>query len=194
MLSGLPGSHVCYGLPGCSPPCTDLTSFPANGGLYFQAFDGSVTLPLAGYDYSIDWTPMLTGLSPAGLTASLAAPTLTSIAAMSRELVNSLCRTFPGAEVSDPWGRRTRCLEGRRQNVCLRWSCLARHFSENGTTAGMLIDAGVGARARYLHRSWVRLPWGTAEDELRYRLAVSYRLVRSGLTKRLQAQRAPIDQ
>jgi len=74
MLSGLPGSHVCYGLPDCSPPCTDLTSFPANGGLYFQAFDGSVTLPLAGYDYSIDWTPMLTGLSPAGLTASLAAP------------------------------------------------------------------------------------------------------------------------
>ena len=56
------------------PPCTDLTSFPANGGLYFQAFDGSVTLPAAGYDYSIDWTPMLAGLSPAGLTASLAAP------------------------------------------------------------------------------------------------------------------------
>ena len=78
MLSGLPGSHVCYGLPDCSPPCTDLTSFPANGGLYFQAFDGSVTLPLAGYDYSIDWTPMLTGLSPAGLTASLAAPTPSS--------------------------------------------------------------------------------------------------------------------
>jgi hypothetical protein len=23
---------------------------------------------------------------------------------MSRELVNAICRTFPGAEVSDPWG------------------------------------------------------------------------------------------
>ena len=71
-------THICYGLPDCSPPCMDLTSFPANGGLYFQAFDGSVTLPTAGYDYSIDWTPMLTGLSPAGLTASLAAPTPSS--------------------------------------------------------------------------------------------------------------------
>src|SRR5215831_20917107 len=24
--------------------------------------------------------------------------------AMSRKLVNTICRTFPGAEVSDPWG------------------------------------------------------------------------------------------
>jgi hypothetical protein len=23
---------------------------------------------------------------------------------MSRELVNAICRTFPGAEMSDPWG------------------------------------------------------------------------------------------
>ena len=63
MLSGLPDLHICYGLPGCLPPCTDLTGFPANGGFYFQASDGSVTLPAAGYDYSIDWTPMLAGLS-----------------------------------------------------------------------------------------------------------------------------------
>src|SRR5215467_5552133 len=41
---------------------------------YFQAFDGSVALPAAGYDYSIDWTPLLAGLSPAGMAASLAAP------------------------------------------------------------------------------------------------------------------------
>ena len=41
---------------------------------YFQAFDGSVALPVAGYDYSIDWTPMLAGLAPAGMAASLAAP------------------------------------------------------------------------------------------------------------------------
>ena len=29
-------------------------------------------------------------------------------------------------------GGRTRCLESRRQNVCLRWGCLAGRFSENG--------------------------------------------------------------
>ena len=46
---------------------------PATGGFYFQAFDGSVTLPAAGYDYDIDWTPMSAGLAPAGMAASFAA-------------------------------------------------------------------------------------------------------------------------
>src|SRR5262249_15022672 len=31
--------------------------------------------PVAGYNYSRDWTPLLTGLSPARMAASLAAPT-----------------------------------------------------------------------------------------------------------------------
>src|SRR5262249_60952789 len=55
------------------PPCTDLTGLPANGGFYFQAFDGSVTLPVAGSDYNSVWTPLLAGLSPAGMAASVAA-------------------------------------------------------------------------------------------------------------------------
>ena len=65
--------RYCYGLSGCSPPCTDLTGLPATGGFYFQAFNGSVSLPVAGYDYNSDWTPLLAGLSPAGMAASLAA-------------------------------------------------------------------------------------------------------------------------
>src|SRR6266496_4327569 len=32
-----------------------------------------VILPVAGYDYNSDWTPLLAGLSPAGMAASLAA-------------------------------------------------------------------------------------------------------------------------
>src|ERR1700676_5004991 len=55
------------------PPCTDLTGLPATGGFYFQAFDGSVTLPVAGYNYNSVWTPLLAGLPPAGMAASLAA-------------------------------------------------------------------------------------------------------------------------
>jgi len=65
--------HNCYGLSGCWPPCTDLTGLPANGGFYFQAFSESVALPAAGYDYNSNWTPLLAGLSPAGMAASLAA-------------------------------------------------------------------------------------------------------------------------
>src|SRR6516165_9096863 len=46
----------------------------APGGFYFQASNGSVALPVAGYDYNSDWTPLLAGLSPARTSASLAAP------------------------------------------------------------------------------------------------------------------------
>src|SRR6266702_5727194 len=49
----------CYGLSGCWPPCTDLTDLSANGGFYFQAFNGAVTLPAAGYNYNSDWTPCM---------------------------------------------------------------------------------------------------------------------------------------
>src|SRR3954465_11983894 len=65
----------CYGLSGCSPPWTDLTGFRRPPGAFsIQASDGSVALPVAGYDYNSNWTPLLAGLSPAGMAASLAAP------------------------------------------------------------------------------------------------------------------------
>src|SRR6266516_569137 len=46
----------------------------APDGFYFQATNGSVALPAAGYNYNSDWTPLLAGLAPAGMAASLAAP------------------------------------------------------------------------------------------------------------------------
>jgi hypothetical protein len=49
---------------------------PTIEGFYVQAFNGSVALPVAGYDYNSNWTPLLAGLSPAGTTASFAAPDL----------------------------------------------------------------------------------------------------------------------
>ena len=49
--------RYCYGLSGCWPPYTGiLTSLPANGGFYFQAFDGTVAFP------SLDMTTTVTGL------------------------------------------------------------------------------------------------------------------------------------
>src|SRR4051812_24122282 len=67
--------RICYGLSGCSPPWTDRTKFPwPTGDFYIQASGGSVALPVAGYDYNSNWTPLLAGLSPAGMAASLAAP------------------------------------------------------------------------------------------------------------------------
>ena len=64
-----------YSLPGCLPPLygSDWDTSPATGDFYFQAFNGSVFLPVAGYNYNSDWTPLLAGLSPAGMAASFAA-------------------------------------------------------------------------------------------------------------------------
>src|SRR3977135_955752 len=56
-----------------SPRRIRLGYDPATGGFYVQSFDGAVTLPDAGYDYDIDWTPMSAGLAPAGMAASFAA-------------------------------------------------------------------------------------------------------------------------
>ena len=61
------------------PPCTDPTGFPAVGDFYHQASNGSVALPVAGYNYNSDWTPLLVGLAPAGMAASLAALDLLTI-------------------------------------------------------------------------------------------------------------------
>src|SRR5262249_36129411 len=67
---GFHGSLICYGLPGCSAPCTDLTGFPAIGAFYFQASNEigpllDITTASTGL--------LLAGLSPAGMAARLAA-------------------------------------------------------------------------------------------------------------------------
>ena len=38
---------------------------------------------------------------------------------MSRKLVNAICRTFPGAEVSDPWGGHDAWKVGGKMFACI---------------------------------------------------------------------------
>ncbi len=114
---------------------------------------------------------------------------------MSREQVNQICATFPGAEKSDPWGgghdawkvggKMFACIGAVTPGVSVK--------TDSIETAQMLIDAEVGIKAPYFHRSWINLPWGTEDDELRYRLANSYRLVRDSLTKKAQAALDPFE-
>ncbi len=113
---------------------------------------------------------------------------------MTRALTNAICADLPGAAVSDPWGGGHDC-----------WKVGGKMFADIGAmsdgvsvktaaveTAEMLIAAGIGTRAKYLHRSWVHLPVGTPEDELRHRIHASYRLIRAGLPKRVQAGLAEV--
>lgn len=139
-----------------------------------------------------NWTLERLWVRPEGSELPRSWETLTG-GAMSRTRVNAICRSFPGATVSDPWGgghdawkvggKMFACIGAITPGVSVK--------TDSIETAQMLIDAGVGVKAPYFHRSWVNLPWGTAEDELGHRLATSYRLVRSSLPKKVQAGLGP---
>ena len=108
---------------------------------------------------------------------------------MSRQTVNAICKSFPGADVSDPWG-------GGHD----AWKVGGKMFASMGAvmegvsimtdsieTAQMLIEAGVGVKAPYFHRSWINISWDMEQEELRARLHASYRLIRASLPKKTQA-------
>ena len=109
---------------------------------------------------------------------------------MSRELINDICRAFPGAEWSDPWGgghdawkvggKMFACMGSMEPGVSVK--------TDSIETAEMLIDAGVGRKAPYFHKSWIRLDEDAPEDELRHRIQVSYDIVRGSLPKKVQAE------
>jgi len=112
---------------------------------------------------------------------------------MSRDTINSICDAFPGAKLSDPWGgehdawkvggKMFACIGAAQTGVSVK--------TDSIETAQMLIDAGVGIKAPYFHRSWIHLPLDGDTVELRHRLEVSYDIVRSGLTKKLQNSLPP---
>ncbi|MBT8408230.1 MAG: MmcQ/YjbR family DNA-binding protein, partial [Alphaproteobacteria bacterium] len=103
------------------------------------------------------------------------------------------CAPLPGAEKSDPWGgghdawkvggKMFACIGAMQPGVAVK--------TPDIETAEMLIDAGVGQKAPYFHKSWVLLPEDAAPDELHHRLVTSYDIVRSGLTKKAQAALPP---
>jgi len=110
---------------------------------------------------------------------------------MTRDLVNRHCATLPGAAHSDPWG-------GGHD----AWKVGAKLFAVVGAmedhgvavkcpdidSATLLIEMGHALPAPYFHKSWVRLPWGLVSDaEMIERLETSYRIIRAGLPKKLQA-------
>ena len=83
----------CYGLSACSPPLdgSDWDTTQPPEAFTSRLSNGSVTLPVAGYDYDIDWTPMSAGLAPAGTAASFAA-----LARTKRSVLRDGASTNPG--------------------------------------------------------------------------------------------------
>lgn len=110
-----------------------------------------------------------------------------------RDQVNRVCADLPGACLSDPWG-------GGHD----AWKVGDKMFAAMGAvdpgvsvkcadidTATMLIEGGIAGRARYFHRSWVRLPEDADPAEIAHRITTSYALVRAKLTKKVQAALPP---
>lgn len=112
---------------------------------------------------------------------------------MSRDTINTLCAAFPGAELSDPFGGGHDAWKiGGKMFACIGTANTGVSVKTDSVeTAQMLIDAGVGVKAPYFHRSWIHLPMDGDTAELHHRLKVSYGLVRAGLTKKLQATLPP---
>ena len=106
-----------------------------------------------------------------------------------RARLDALCAELPGAEKSDPWGgghdawkvgeKMFACIGAVQPGVSVK--------TPNIETAEMLIEAGVGVKAPYFHRSWILLPDAVSDEDLRLRVRTSYGIVRGGLTKKLQA-------
>jgi predicted DNA-binding protein (MmcQ/YjbR family) len=113
---------------------------------------------------------------------------------MSRELVNSICQTLPGAEVSDPWGGGHDAWKvgGKMFALIGAMNAGVSVKMRDVESAMFLIELDAAERAPYLHASWVLLPWGRIGDgELRDRIHASYRIIRQGLPKKIQAALAP---
>jgi predicted DNA-binding protein (MmcQ/YjbR family) len=107
--------------------------------------------------------------------------------------VADICRDLPGSQRSDPWG-------GGHD----AWKVGGKMFALIGAvapgvavkcrdieTAEMLKEAGVAETARYLHKSWIRLPETTPAKELRQRISLSYDLIRAGLPAAIRKDLAP---
>jgi len=107
----------------CPPVRIRLGTSPATEDFYFQAFNVSVSLHVAGYNYNSDWTPLLAGLSPAGMAASLAA----------RSSANRTCPQYARIVENDP-GRISSASMMTAPNIrccCLLHDCwVGSRFSQ----------------------------------------------------------------
>ncbi|HEU0221918.1 MAG TPA: MmcQ/YjbR family DNA-binding protein [Paracoccaceae bacterium] len=115
---------------------------------------------------------------------------------MTRDEVNAFCAALPGSELSDPWGGGHDCWKvgGKMYALMGAMNAGVSLKCADDETARLLIELGRAEKAPYLTRGgWILVPWGRMPDEeLRERLATSYRTVRQGLPRRVQAALGPV--
>ena len=115
---------------------------------------------------------------------------------MTREDVDKICAALPGAHWAshhdgglDAWkvgDKMFACIGMAGGGVSVKCADI--------DTAQFLIDIGAAQKAKYFHRSWVRVPFdGKGPQEMAERIHTSYTLVRASLPKKVQATLDPWD-
>ena len=109
-----------------------------------------------------------------------------------------ICAGMPGAELTHPFSQNSEDIDVWKigGKVFAMMSVDADGVSvkcADVATADMLKEAGMAVKAPYCHASWVRVPSTSGEEEVRHRIETSYRIIRGGLTKKLQATLPPVD-
>ena len=109
---------------------------------------------------------------------------------MTRDFANATCKALPCAQWSEPFGPgHDICKVAGKifaavgaQGVGVTVKC------PDEETAEMLRAAGVARKAPYFHKSWVLVPFETADaGEITHRIHVAYDTIRASLPKKLQA-------
>ena len=109
---------------------------------------------------------------------------------MTREIVDQICASLPGAIWEDEadgaipsWkigGKMFATLGHRADGVSVK--------TQSVEDATLLIEMGAAQKAKYFHASWVRIPLDLPESELRVRLEISYQIVLASFSKKKQAE------
>jgi predicted DNA-binding protein (MmcQ/YjbR family) len=100
-----------------------------------------------------------------------------------RARVAAIADPLPGATRDDPWGGGHDVWKVGGKIFAMIGAMLPGLSVKcaDADTAALLIEAGLGERAPYLHRSWIKLNETVADADLRHRILSSYRIIRAGL-------------
>lgn len=114
---------------------------------------------------------------------------------MSPAALRKCCLDLPGAECMVQWGGDEVYKIGGKMFAATDAASTQVSFKCSDEAFHLLTESGAASPAPYLARAkWVEVaPGDMGPDELRQRVRQAYSIVRSGLTKKLQAGLPPFE-
>lgn len=106
------------------------------------------------------------------------------------------CLSLPGAECMVQWGDDQIYKVAGKMFAASDSACSRISFKCTDEAFHVLVESEIARPAPYLARAkWVEVvPGAVPEDELRQRITQAYAIVRSKLTKKLQAALPPFEE